>query len=288
MRHILNRAKSIIKLFSTRTAYLFILTGVLIVPLRAYLYAEDKYYGKSDGIPVYSYRVIKIYPHDRMDFTQGLVFEDNIMYEGTGLYGYSKLTRKDLETGKSLKSLKIPENLFGEGITIFKGKIIQLTWKSGIGFVYDKKKFNLIRRFEYHGQGWGITHDGEKLIMSNGSAILSYLAPDNLEKSGEIEVHDQNGPVLNLNELEYINGEIYANIYRTDYIARIEPTTGEVTGWIDLTGLLTDDSRQNYVDCLNGIAYDPDNARLFVTGKLWPKLFEIELVPKGKSNSRPF
>ncbi|MBW1914796.1 MAG: glutaminyl-peptide cyclotransferase [Deltaproteobacteria bacterium] len=268
--------------------FLSVLTGMLLLSLCPCLWAGEGGNKKSDGIPVYSYRTIKTYPHDRTDFTQGLVCEDNVLHEGTGLYGRSRVIRKDLETGKILKSLKIPDTLFGEGITIFEDRIIQLTWKSGTGFVYDRESFSLIKNFEYPGQGWGITHDGETLIMSNGSAILSFLTPDTLENSGEIEVHDQHGPVFNLNELEYVNGEIYANIFKTDYIARIEPQTGVVTGWIDLTGLLAEEDRQNYVDCLNGIAYDPDNARLFVTGKLWPKLFEIELVLCGQSYSRPF
>jgi len=227
---------------------------------------------------VYTYKVVNTYPHDQNAFTQGLVFEDGALFEGTGLYGHSTLRRVELETGDILQIHELPAQFFGEGITIYGSKIIQLTWKSGVGFIYDKDSFELLREFDYPTEGWGITHDGERLIMSDGSSILHFLEPETLEEIGRIEIYDNDGPVTGLNELEYVQGEIYANVLQTDHIARIAPQTGEVIGWIELEGLLGSEDRTESIDVLNGIAYDAINNRLFVTGKLWPKLFEIELV----------
>ena len=235
----------------------------------------------SSTAPVYTYKVVNVYPHDRDAFTQGLVFVDGIFYESTGLKGRSSLRRVELETGNVLKIHKIPDHLFGEGVVVCKNKIIQLTWKSRTGFIYDKESFKLLRRFGYKTQGWGITHDGNRLIMSDGSAIIYFLDTESLGEVGQVRVHDKNGPVERLNELEYVNGEIYANVWKTDRIARISPDTGRVTGWIDLAGLLGPKDKSKPVDMLNGIAYDPENDRLFVTGKLWPKLFEIKLIGVG-------
>jgi len=189
------------------------------------------------------------------------------------------LRRVDLVSGDVLQIRKLPDQLWGEGITIFSEKIIQLTWQSGVGFVYDKNSFELLKEFHYPTEGWGITHDGKRLIMSDGTSTLRFLDPETFEEIGRIEVRDEDGPVTRLNELEYVRGEIYANVWQTDRIARIAPDTGEVMGWIELARILSPEDRTEPVDVLNGIAYDAENDRLFVTGKLWPKLFEIELIP---------
>ncbi len=233
---------------------------------------------EPEEIRNYTYMIVNIYPHDREAFTQGLIFENGSLYEGTGRYGASSIRKVELETGAILQIHEISEYLFGEGITIFDDEIIQLTWRSNVGFVYDKDSFNLLYEFSYPTDGWGITHDGQHLIMSDGTSTLRLLDPGSFEEIGQIEVSDENGPVNDLNELEYIQGEIYANIYRTDRIAIIAPETGRVVGWIELPGLLSPEDSNQVVDVLNGIAYDQVNDRLFVTGKLWPKLFEIDLV----------
>jgi glutamine cyclotransferase len=234
--------------------------------------------GNSDVIPVYTYNITNTYPHDRDAFTQGLVFEDGVLYEGTGRFGQSTLRRVELETGDILQIRELSDQFFGEGITIYGDKIIQLTWKSNIGFVYDKNSFELLQEFNYSTEGWGITHDGERLIMSDGTSTLHFLNPQTFEKIGQLEVYDNGTPITRLNELEYIQGEIYANVWQTDRIARIAPETGRVIGWVELEGLLTTEDHLEPVDVLNGIAYDAETDRLFVTGKLWPKLFEIELI----------
>ena len=232
----------------------------------------------TDTITLYAYKVINTYPHENNAFTQGLVFEDGFLYEGTGLYGSSTLRKVELETGNILQIHELPSQFFGEGITIFENKIVQLTWQSKVGFVYDKDSFELKQEFNYKTEGWGITYDGKRLIMSDGTSTLHFLDPITFEKTGSLEVYKNNIPLTSLNELEYIKGEIYANVWKTNSIARIESQTGKVIGWIELTGLL---SPEEPVDVLNGIAYDKNNDRLFVTGKLWPKLFEIELIPTG-------
>lgn len=233
----------------------------------------------SHSIPRYTYRIVHVYPHDQNAFTQGLAFENGFLYEGTGLYGHSTLRRVELVTGNILQECSIPDQFFGEGITIYDDRIMQLTWQSRVGFVYDKASFELLRQFDYATEGWGITSDGKRLIMSDGSSTLYFLDPITFREVGRTEVSDNSGPVSRLNELEYVNGEIYANVWLTDFIARISPDTGNVIGWIDLHGLLTAEDRSGPVDVLNGIAYDARDNRLFVTGKLWPKVFEITLVP---------
>jgi len=237
--------------------------------------------GNSDVIPVYTYNIVNTYPHDRNAYTQGLVFEDGVLYEGTGLLGYSTLRRVELETGDILQIRELSAQFFGEGLTICGNKIIQLTWQSNIGFVYDKNSFELLQEFNYSTEGWGITHDGERLIMSDGTSTLHFLDPQTFEEIGQLEVFDNDSPVTRLNELEYVQGEIYANVWQTDLVARIAPGTGRVIGWVELGGLLTAEDRSEPVDVLNGIAYDAMTDRLFVTGKLWPKLFEIELISPG-------
>ncbi|ETX08665.1 glutaminyl-peptide cyclotransferase [Candidatus Entotheonella palauensis] len=232
----------------------------------------------TEAPPVYSYRVVRSYPHDRQAFTQGLVYEMGELYEGTGLRGQSSLRRVELETGAVRQEHRLPRQYFGEGITIFGNRIIQLTWQSRIGFVYDKASFQLVQQFRYPTEGWGITHDGSRLIMSDGTANLYFLEPETFTEIDRIEVHDDRGPVVRLNELEYVRGDVYANVWQTDRIARIDLLTGRVAAWLDLTGLLPEADRQSRVDVLNGIAYDAEEDRLFVTGKWWPKLFEIRIV----------
>jgi glutamine cyclotransferase len=234
---------------------------------------------KLAATAIYTYQVVNTYPHDRDAFTQGLIFVDGVLYEGTGRYGQSTLRRVELKTGEILQLRRLPPQLFGEGVTIFGDRIIQLTWQNKVGFVYDKNMFELERQFSYPTEGWGITHDGQRLIMSDGTSTLYFWDPSSLAEIGQVQVYDDNGPVIKLNELEYINGEVYANVWQTNRIARINPDTGQVLGWIHLDGLLTAEDLSQPVDVLNGIAYDAEHDRLFVTGKLWPKLFEIRLVP---------
>ena len=232
----------------------------------------------SDAVPRYTFRVINEFPHDRQAFTQGLVFENGILYEGTGLRGQSTLRRVDLVSGEVGKMLNLKAAFFGEGVAIYQDKIIQLTWTSNRGFVYDKETFTQQDEFSYPTQGWGVTHDGTRLIMTDGTANLYFLNPLTFERLGQVEVRDENGPVVYLNELEYIQGRLFANVWQSDRIAVINPDDGRVTNWIDLTGLLSPQDRGG-ADVLNGIAFDAETSRLFVTGKRWPKLFEIELVP---------
>jgi glutamine cyclotransferase len=236
--------------------------------------------GNSDTI-IYTYNIVNTYPHDRHAFTQGLILENGVLYEGTGLFGHSTLRRVELETGDILQIHELSDQFFGEGITIYGDKIIQLTWQSNIGFVYDKNSFELLQEFNYASEGWGITHNGTHLIMSDGTSTLHFLDPQTFEEIGQLEVFDSGTPITRLNELEYIQGEIYANVWQTDWVARIAPETGQVIAWVDLGGLLTPEDCSEPVDVLNGIAYDAMTARLFVTGKLWPKLFEIELISPG-------
>lgn len=234
----------------------------------------------SPVVPInYTYTVVNVFPHDRTAFTQGLVYNGGFLYEGTGIVGRSQIRKVDLVTGTVLQSRDLPPPYFGEGITIYAGKIIQLTWLHNIGFVYDKLTFNLLQSFTYPTEGWGITHNGTNLIMSDGTSTLHFLDPVTFAEVGSIDVYDQNGPVTRLNELEYIKGLIYANVWLTERIVMISPTTGQVVGSIDLSGLLSPADIVFPIDVLNGIAYDAKNDRLFVTGKLWPKLFEIDLIP---------
>ncbi len=227
----------------------------------------------------YTFEIVNTYPHDAEAFTQGLIYNDDNLYEGTGLRGESTLRFVDLETGTVLRQRNIGQsstgNYFGEGVTIFRDTIYQLTWKGFIGFKYNKDTFDSLGEFSYSTQGWGLTHDGTNLIMSDGTHSVYFLDPSDFRVVKIIEVTDTAGPVIRLNELEYINGEIYANVWLTYKIARISPTTGKVTGWIDLTGITPVTPS---MDVLNGIAYDEATDRLFVTGKLWPNLFEINLI----------
>ncbi len=230
---------------------------------------------------VSGYQVIKAYPHDGTAFTQGLVYVNGVLYESTGLNGQSSVRKVNLATGKVLQKQSVDPAHFAEGLTEWGGNLIQLTWQSGIGFIYDRTTLRLKGTFNYPGEGWGLTHDGNRLILSDGSATLRFLNPNSFREIGRVVVRDRGTPVPDLNELEFIKGEVYANVWHTNRIARISPATGEVLGWIDLTGLIPQRLLPHSEAVLNGIAYDSANDRLFVTGKLWPKLFEIRLGPKA-------
>jgi len=227
----------------------------------------------------YTYSVVNVYPHDTDAFTEGLVFDGGFLYESTGLYGNSSLRRVDLETGDVLQLLSLQPQYFGEGIAVVGDKIVQLTWWSHVGFVYDRASFGLLQEFQYPTEGWGLTYDGSRLIMSDGTANLYFLDPVTFQRVGQVAVHDT-GPVTELNELEYINGTVYANVWGEEKIAVINPQNGQVTAWIDLTGI-QDLKNMDPNNVLNGIAYDVNGDRLFVTGKMWPHIFEIKLIPSA-------
>ena len=229
-------------------------------------------------IPVYGYRVVNEYPHDPDAFTQGLVYEDGILYEGTGLQGRSSLRKVELETGDVLQIHNLASEYFGEGISVVGDRIWQLTWKNKTAFLYDKETFEQVDTVQYPTEGWGLTYDGERLIMSDGTATLYFRDPQTFAQIDSVQVHDDQGPVDQLNELEYVDGLVYANVWQTDRIALIDPGSGQVVAWANLEGLLQPGDYTQPVDVLNGIAYDAAGDRLFVTGKLWPKLFEIELT----------
>ncbi|HET9409960.1 MAG TPA: glutaminyl-peptide cyclotransferase [Candidatus Sulfotelmatobacter sp.] len=226
-----------------------------------------------------SYQIIHSYPHDPDAFTQGLIYVDGHLYESTGRHGKSTLRMVDLTTGKILQKYDLSAEYFGEGLTDWGSNLIQLTWQSHIGFVYDRFSFSQVGTLHYEGEGWGITHDAKQLIMSDGTSYLRFLDPKSFRVIRRLRVTDDSGrPVEKLNELEYIKGEIYANIWQTDRIARISPQSGKVLGWIDLSGIIDKRELSGSDAVLNGIAYDTVGDRLFVTGKLWPKLFEIKVT----------
>jgi glutamine cyclotransferase len=239
------------------------------------------------SVPVLGYRVVATYPHDTEAFTQGLIFYDGQLYEGTGLNGESSLRRVDLASGTVLQRIDLPAEYFGEGIALFNDRIYQLTWQNKIGLIYDRASFTQLGSWSYETEGWGLTHDGSQLIMSDGSDTLRFLDPQTLAVQRSVQVRAEGQPVTRLNELEYIDGQVYANIWQTDMIARIDPQSGAVTAWIDLSGLLPLEERLPNTDVLNGIAYDPATDRLFVTGKRWPKLYEIALVEPQASTFLP-
>jgi glutaminyl-peptide cyclotransferase len=233
------------------------------------------------ALPLYGYTIIKTYPHDPTAFTQGLQYLDGFLYEGTGQNGQSSIRKVKLETGEVLQKRDLPEQHFGEGIVVVGAELIQLTWQSQIAFVYDRQTFAPKRTFNYKGEGWGLTYDGRNLVMSDGSDGLRILDSATFAERRRVNVTAAGTPVRNLNELESVKGEILANVWQTDYVARIDPASGHVTGWIDLRGLLSPVDRAG-TDVLNGIAYDAAGDRLFVTGKWWPRLFEIRLIAKGR------
>ena len=230
--------------------------------------------------PVDTYRVVKSYPHDSAAFTQGLIYRDGFLYESTGQQGRSSLRKVRLETGEVLQQRRIDQAHFAEGLADWKDQLVQLTWQSNVAFVYDRASFVPRRTFSYTGEGWGLTRDDRRFILSDGTAQLRFLDPETFRELGRITVVDGKTPVRDLNELEYIRGEVYANVWHTDRIARISPKTGQVIRWIDLRGLMSAGYRLDPEAVLNGIAHDAAGDRLFVTGKLWPRLFEIQIVRK--------
>ncbi|MFZ0318278.1 MAG: glutaminyl-peptide cyclotransferase [Candidatus Sulfotelmatobacter sp.] len=230
--------------------------------------------------PEYTFKIVRTFPHDSNAFTQGLAYRDGFLYEGTGLQGRSSLRKVSLETGKVVQHVDLAPEFFGEGITLLKNEVIQLTWQSQTGFVYSVNDFHLLRRFYYSGEGWGLATDSHEIFMSDGTPEIRVLDPDTLAQKRRFTVHDGTTRVKELNELEFVDGELFANVWQTDRIARISPRNGEVLGWIDLKGLLSPLYRLQPGAVLNGIAYDAERKRLFVTGKLWPNIFEIQLVPK--------
>lgn len=233
----------------------------------------------QEATPIYGYQVVNEYPHDPSAFTQGLVYEEGVFYEGTGLtLGRSSLRRVALETGEVLQIHNLEPEFFGEGISVVGDRIWQLTWQNHLAFLYDRETFEQLDTVQYPTEGWGLTYDGERLIMSDGTATLYFRDPNTFEVLDQVAVYDELGPVARLNELEYIDGQVFANVWTTDYIAIIDPSTGRVDAWLDLTGLLDLSELPGEVDVLNGIAYDAASGRLFVTGKLWPALYEIEIV----------
>ena len=226
----------------------------------------------------YTYTVDNTFPHDTAAFTQGLAVVGDTLYESTGNYGLSSLRKVVLQTGEVEQIRRLSSTIFGEGLALYDDKIIQLTWKSGVGFIYDRRTFDMIRSVAYPGEGWGITYDGERFVMSDGSSTLYFRDKVTFEELGRVIVRDEDSQVRHLNELEFVKGEIYANIWQEDRIARIDPASGRVTAWIDLEGLLQPESARTGVDVLNGIAWDAVSDRLYVTGKYWPSLYEIRLV----------
>ena len=279
----LSKISSLIVITLTLSLYLQSAESQKSHPLPSPLLSEEKVgvpSPRTDDVMVYSYKIINSYPHDSNAFTQGFVAHEGFLYEGTGIRRRSTIRRTELSTGEVLQSHTLPDSLFGEGITIFGNELIQLTWRSRTGLVYDKRSFSVLRTFHYDSEGWGITHDGKRLIMSDGTAALYFLNPETFAVTGKITVHDKKGPVTMLNELEYIRGDIYANVWRTHTIAIIDPQTGRVRGWIDLEGLTRHAGGDTTLKTLNGIAYDEKTNRMFVTGKLWPEIYEIELHPQ--------
>jgi glutaminyl-peptide cyclotransferase len=227
--------------------------------------------------PVYAFHVIRVYPHDPSSFTQGIVFERGFMYESRGQLGLSKVTKTELHGNEVIAEEYLADQYYGEGLTLWEEKVVQLTWKSGVGFVRDKEGLELLTVFSYPGEGWGITHDHESLIMSDGTSELRFLDPHTFKETRRLKVHDFGIPIVFLNDLQYVKGAIFANVWRTDCIGRISPETGEILGWIDLHRLCQEVRASQPIGELNGIAYDPEQDHLFITGKFWPNLFEIKL-----------
>jgi glutaminyl-peptide cyclotransferase len=262
---------------------LFVLVGLVIVIILVIALSLGKQ-PPASSLPntmmaQMTYEVVNTFPHDPEAFTQGLIYHNGYLYESTGRYGASSLRQIDLETGEILRLVNLSPEYFGEGLTIWEETLLQITWQEGTGFVYDVEDFSLLGTFAYPMEGWGLTHDGEQLILSDGTPTIYFLNPDTFQIMDSIDVSDSGEPVWQINELEYIRGEIFANLWQTDEIIRINPDTGEVTGRIDMEGILPDADRTPTTDVLNGIAYDPEADRLFITGKRWPWLYEVRLIP---------
>ena len=230
-----------------------------------------------DVTPVHGYRVVQAYPHDRKAFTQGLLYMNGRLFESTGLHGESTLREVEVETGRVIRQIEIPEAYFAEGLADWGETLVQLTWTTGVAFVYDRATFRKLRELRFTGEGWGLTRMDRRLIMSDGTPVLRVLDPETFEVVSRVRVHDEHGPVTAINELEMVKGALYANVWQSHRLAMIDPESGRITGWIDLTGLLPASERSR-VDVLNGIAYDAEGDRLFVTGKWWPHVYQIEVV----------
>jgi glutamine cyclotransferase len=273
-------ACSLLVLVLANLAHLPRLTDLSFLPARGEVSAQAPAIPlPGSRVPIDSYRIVRSYPHDSEAFTQGLEFVDGFLYEGTGLNGRSSIRKIKLETGDVVQRRAVGAEHFGEGITIWNDTLIELTWQSQVALVYDRRTFQPLRTFSYSGEGWGLTHDTASLIMSDGTAALRFLDPATFRERRRVAVTDAGVPVTALNELEFVKGEVWANVWTTDFIARVDPATGRVTGWIDLRGLLP--ARERAGDAvLNGIAYDAANDRLLVTGKLWPRVFEIKVISR--------
>lgn len=235
---------------------------------------------RAAEVPVYTYEVVNVMPHDPAAFTQGLVYSDGTLYESTGLNGKSSLRQVDLKTGEVLKRVEVASEYFGEGLALLGDRLFQLTWQNQKGFIYDRATFRREGEFAYAGEGWGLTTDGQQLILSDGTDRLRFLDPVTFEVKRSLDVVLGDHPAGRLNELEYVQGEIFANVWGENYVVRIDPATGRVAGIIDFAGLLPEEDRKPTTDVLNGLAYDAAGDRLFVTGKRWPKLFEVRLKRK--------
>ncbi|MBY0421941.1 MAG: glutaminyl-peptide cyclotransferase [Parvularculaceae bacterium] len=252
----------------------------IIAAAAAFFAASAAASAPAADVERFAYEVVAEYPHDPEAFTQGLFFHDGKLYEGTGLVGQSTLREVELETGKVLRRIDLPPHVFGEGVAPWKDRIVTITWRNGEGYVFDRKGFRKLRAFAYPGEGWGLTSDGRRLIMSDGTSALRFLDPETLAETGRVEVTLRGKPLKNLNELEYVDGAVFANVWQTSAVVRIDPKTGTVTGVVDLRGLRDRIGDAPGADVLNGIAWDAKKKRLFLTGKKWPKLFEVRLVPK--------
>jgi len=261
----------------SRLLVLFLLTSC-----RPFLMGQTSHQAPTNPPQEYTYAIVRVFPHDTSAYTQGLAYRDGFLYEGTGLNGRSSLRKVRLETGNVIQHVDLGSEFFGEGITLVKDRVLQLTWKSGVGFEYDLNDFHLLRRFSYSGEGWGLASRGRELFMSDGTSEIRVLDAETLQEVRRFRVHNGSTPVDQLNELEFVEGQIFANVWHSNRIVRISPQTGDVVGWIDLTGLLSPVYRLESEAVLNGIAYDPIRKRLFVTGKLWPSVFEIRLSPKRR------
>ena len=256
--------------------FLFCLQWLIHIPVSANVEIVQK----QSNIKEYGYEVVNVYPHDPEAFTQGLIFKDGFLYESTGLFGKSSLRKVELETGKVIQKRVIERKYFSEGLTTNNNQLIQLSWKAGKGFVYNAQTFELTKTFNYPGEGWGLTFYNDQFILSDGSSYLRFLDGHSMQEARRVQVLKNHQPVKNINEMEMVKGSIFANIWLTDIILIISPQSGAVIGQINLTGLLKKHTKDARGNVLNGIAYDMEDDRLFVTGKLWPKLFEIRLVPR--------
>ena len=269
----------------SKRAWFFAVTILLIAVIAGVVWLIRSSSPDEPGLgnltPYMTYEVVQAHPHDAQAFTQGLVYWDGFLYESTGLYGESSLRKVEVDTGWVVRQVDLLPQYFAEGLTLWEDQLIQLTWQEGTGFIYNASDFSQTGQFTYPTEGWGLTHDGERLILSDGSDVLYFLDPDTFAFMDSVSVSFEGERVTRLNELEYIDGQVFANIWQTDQIVRIDPESGEVLGWIDLAGILPDDVRRPETDVLNGIAYDAKDNRLFITGKLWPFLYEILLIPVG-------